>query len=64
VPSKALLQQVLLVVLHQVSPLTIGTQLVLVVMVVLVADPGPDSVTVLVVAVVILGLQVLLVVMV
>jgi hypothetical protein len=64
VPSKALLQQVLLVVLHQVSPLTIGTQLVLVVMVVMVADPGPDSVTVLVVAVVILGLQVLLVVMV
>jgi hypothetical protein len=64
VPSKALLQQVLLVVFQQVSPLTIGTQLVLVVMVVLVADPGPDSVTVLVVAVVILGLQVLLVVMV
>jgi hypothetical protein len=64
VPSKALLQQVLLVVVQQVSPLTIGTQLVLVVMVVMVADPGPDTVTVRVVVVVILGLQVLLVVMV
>tara|TARA_R110000796_G_scaffold20966_5_gene62024 strand:- start:520 stop:984 length:465 start_codon:yes stop_codon:yes gene_type:complete len=64
VSSLAHALQVLLVTLQQVSPITIGPQMVLVVLVVLVAESGPDSVTVLVVAVVILGVQVMMVVMV